>query len=564
MYEFFDLVQNIIDAETPLKAYSDDEIEKIKGVYGSLIEKGCIAECGFFLYENPDSAFAVFEGDALRDFLIDILHALHECLQYTQDAHLDEIMNHSIVMNKVLRILISYRMSGIIVIDDNLLAEIVLNCNQIFQDATRILISGKPIKFAWQSLDEFCNHLNENEIFVQYLCFPSTIGRELYLGQLEYSGFSLIKKNGRAEIKWYKKVNVLKARTLFLIMSAFLRSNADSNRKQVAQDLLNCGYDDSSKQLYNLFLKDIMNVIDCEKTDTIIFSGDMDLYAFPIDLLVYENIGNRSRISSIIYTDSIRFRDTCKYGEKISITSPLFIGNPKYNMKDGAANALAPLPLSRIEVSELANMYGVRPWMKEEAEKELLFSEQYDALHIATHGILFDTDEETSYFDAACLFFSGVDITENDGMCRGILTAADVLGIRQRDLKLVTLSACHSGFGNVQYGMGMVGMPLAFKAIGSQNVVVSLWETDDFATAIFMKEFYQCLITMPISEALRKSKDYIKRVTVRQLIEDGWQDDRLVRKMGIAADAVKKMLSQSEDTVLFREPKYWAGFVVYQ
>ena len=72
-----------------------------------------------------------------------------------------------------------------------------------------------------------------------------------------------------------------------------------------------------------------------------------------------------------------------------------------------------------------------------------------------------------------------------------ILKIADVRAVQQR-ARLVVLSCCHSGQGDVK-AEGVVGIARAFLGAGARSVLVTLWAVDDEATMEFMKKFYQHL-----------------------------------------------------------------------
>jgi CHAT domain-containing protein len=55
---------------------------------------------------------------------------------------------------------------------------------------------------------------------------------------------------------------------------------------------------------------------------------------------------------------------------------------------------------------------------------------------------------------------------------------------------LVTLSACDTGKGEVDYSEGVYGLVRAFRIAGARNVLMSLWPLNDGLTADFMKDFY--------------------------------------------------------------------------
>ena len=143
-------------------------------------------------------------------------------------------------------------------------------------------------------------------------------------------------------------------------------------------------------------------------------------------------------------------------------------------------------------------------------------------LHIATHGF-FLQEGQTS--DAAhtqlpsraresersenpllrsglALAGANVRSTGNDD---GILTALEASGLNLWTTKLVTLSACDTGLGEVKSGEGVYGLRRAFVLAGAESLVMSLWPVSDYITREIMTRYYKNLkIGMGRGSALRQ------------------------------------------------------------
>lgn len=94
-----------------------------------------------------------------------------------------------------------------------------------------------------------------------------------------------------------------------------------------------------------------------------------------------------------------------------------------------------------------------------------------------------------------------------------ILTGDDVAQLSLDQLELVVLSSCESGTGEVLLGEGVFGLQRAFHLAGAQNVVASLWQVDDEATAVLMKWFYYFLFEEQLSpvDSLRQAQQTLRR-----------------------------------------------------
>jgi len=129
-------------------------------------------------------------------------------------------------------------------------------------------------------------------------------------------------------------------------------------------------------------------------------------------------------------------------------------------------------------------------------------------LHIATHGFfLEDTDENKSRTairgaDAVSatgnpLMRSGLALAganRRDGVSDdGILTALEASGLNLWGTKLVVLSACDTGLGEIKNGEGVYGLRRAFVLAGAESLLMSLWEVSDDVTRELMTSYYKNL-----------------------------------------------------------------------
>src|SRR6266511_2133325 len=76
----------------------------------------------------------------------------------------------------------------------------------------------------------------------------------------------------------------------------------------------------------------------------------------------------------------------------------------------------------------------------------------------------------------------------------GVLTALEATGLDLFGTKLVVLSACDTGVGEVKNGEGVFGLRRALSLAGSETQVMSLWPVSDRGARDLMIEYYKALV----------------------------------------------------------------------
>ncbi len=152
---------------------------------------------------------------------------------------------------------------------------------------------------------------------------------------------------------------------------------------------------------------------------------------------------------------------------------PLVLGDP-----DGS------LPEAAAEAATVAAFLGTEAHLGAEARESRLTvaSGDLDVLHLATHGVV----------DSADFLFSYLKLAPGHGL-DGRLETQEILDLELSGTRLVVLSACGAGQGQLTHGDEFLGMVRAFLVAGSAAVISPLWAVDDAAGRALMAAFYTAL-----------------------------------------------------------------------
>ena len=133
----------------------------------------------------------------------------------------------------------------------------------------------------------------------------------------------------------------------------------------------------------------------------------------------------------------------------------------------------------------------------------------FDIIHLAMHTLI---NNQNPVFSKMIFSASDGNIKNNG------LNAFEVYGILLK-AKMVVLSSCNTGAGNLRKGEGILSLARGFIYSGSKSVVMSLWEVDDKSGTDIVKTFYKNLKNgNSKGEALRQAKlKYLKSAGAVQI-----------------------------------------------
>ncbi|MBX7220188.1 MAG: tetratricopeptide repeat protein [Blastocatellia bacterium] len=260
-------------------------------------------------------------------------------------------------------------------------------------------------------------------------------------------------------------------------------------------------------------------------TQRLLLSPDGVLNLIPFDALIDEQGRFLVQRYEISYLTS--GRDLLRLQNGIqSQTKPAVLGDPDYGGGLGpqvfgqSLKPLVRLPGTSQEALFIQSAFPqAEVELKSEATEQKLKSIHRPLLlHIATHGCFLqdaglgpqgakgrnlELVEEKNSLDPkslktanpltkSMLFFAGANLGKS-GEDDGVLTALEAAGLDLWGTKLVVLSACDTGLGEVQNGEGVYGMRRALVLAGSETQMMSLWPVSDQATRDLMVEYYRRL-----------------------------------------------------------------------
>ncbi len=299
---------------------------------------------------------------------------------------------------------------------------------------------------------------------------------------------------------------------------------------------------------YNVFWKDISKELHAKKIKKVYFSGDGIYHQINLQTLknpvTHKYLFDEIDIQLISSSKDLLID---KYEQTNDSTIHIF-GDPYYSdvNNDSSSQNLylqyndwVLLEGSKAEVScldSIANQCHIKSKLyteKKATEANLKKMESPYVLHISTHGFFLPDIENNQETRGSMIGIEANKIMENpllkSGLvfsnCKdpflglpnkdeedGILTAQEALSLHLNGTKLVVLSACETGLGEVKNGEGVYGLQRSIRQAGAETILMSLWKVDDNAAKLLMIEFYKNLLLkrMTKKEAFKKAQTYLR------------------------------------------------------
>jgi CHAT domain-containing protein len=210
--------------------------------------------------------------------------------------------------------------------------------------------------------------------------------------------------------------------------------------------------------------------------------------------------------------------------EFFSVNSVSLFGGVDYNTDSAKENNIEPkrfvgFPLLTETINEVNS---IRQMIKKnnincsiyigsdanEKQFRRLSGAKIDVIHLATHGFFYE--DSLSFIQREILYninssysniensmnrsgfvLSNKDIITKSFEDDGVLTASEIENLDFKNTKLVVLSACETGLGDINNSEGVFGLLRAFKLAGVNTIIMSLWKVPDLQTSMLMQLFYK-------------------------------------------------------------------------
>ncbi len=341
----------------------------------------------------------------------------------------------------------------------NLLTRLKLSVSRYYS-----MISVDPV-----SIDELRRNLDENTCLIEY-----------WQSEEELIVWIITKED-----IMHKSISILKGTVESNIQLArrFIASNSISRMTPIL------------KNLYNVLILPFEEELSNYRNWIIVPKGS--LHFLPFQALIDKNDNYLVDNAVISYAPSASIWSFCNIYESNSEMTFLGMG-----LGDLSIGNNPPLPSTVDEVETISALFDRSKTFFSESATESAFKQEageYGILHLASHG----------FVDYLMPIFSYILLAPSDDN-DGRLLLHEIMEMNL-DAKLVTLSACQTGLGNISEGDEIESLSRSFIYAGSAAVISSLWSVADYPTSILMNNFYKMANQYPINRALTEAQRIVKK-----------------------------------------------------
>jgi CHAT domain-containing protein/tetratricopeptide (TPR) repeat protein len=370
----------------------------------------------------------------------------------------------------------------------------------------------------WKNVQE---KLHPGEAAIEYIFFNSEIGNND--AQIYYAALVIT-----ADSKYPKMIDLCTANEIENLIGT-----THANNLRYVEGL----YGTQQKPNHDLY-KLIWEPIEKELTgvNTIYMSASGLLHKISFSALCNEKNEFLCDKYKLSYLNSTSQLTLSKPFELSNNSVASLFGGVKYNTEKTESIIWTYLPGTLSEIDsihlKIKDKIEVNYFSKEQASEENFkeIASQSNFIHIASHGFFYpdpelvqkevykyEHEENVEFrggdgvnygvwsfvINKNPLMRSGLvlaganDVWQRSAMEEGedgILTAQEVSNLDLRNTKLVVLSACETGLGDIKGSEGVYGLQRAFKMAGAEYLIMSLWQVPDKETAEFMELFYKNLV----------------------------------------------------------------------
>lgn len=249
----------------------------------------------------------------------------------------------------------------------------------------------------------------------------------------------------------------------------------------------------TAHSLYRLLIEPVAPML---KADRLIIIPDGPLSYIPFEVLLteatatqghsYKSLPYLCKKHSLNYSYSTSLylkdqkRDPARTRAQVLAFAPNFEGRDSLPGKP----SLAALKGTQEEVKAVQALTGGKSFLTHEATESQFkaLADRYRVIHLATHALV---DDQNPLYSK--LAFAAYD--EQDDSYLHTYELFDM----QLNADLAVLSACNTGYGQMQRGEGVMSLARGFAYAGVPSIVMSLWPVQDRSTSQLMIQFYEGL-----------------------------------------------------------------------